>query len=64
MSKYITVVGETGNEQGHVAEVSAANDAAAIRKAKRAVAAYRGDGWWIVRDDSGREVARGGRVAL
>ena len=58
---YQTTVGETGNECGHVTNSSHVSDAAAVRKAKRLCAPYRGDGWWRVECD-GATVARGGRA--
>lgn len=61
MNKYAIIIGETGNERGHVYSSAYADDAAAIRAAKRLCAAYRGDGWWRVECD-GETVARGGRA--
>lgn len=58
--KYQIVVGETGNDFGHITDSSHVSDAAAIRKAKRMCAEYNGDGWWIVRDMTGGE-AKGGK---
>jgi hypothetical protein len=58
--KYQIIVGETGNECGHVTSSSHVSDAAAVRKAKRLCAEYDGDGWWRVECD-GALVARGGR---
>jgi hypothetical protein len=64
---YTIIVGETGNEIGHPRQITIAAaadfcDAAAVRAAKREVAAYRGDGWWmLVRDADGATVAKGGR---
>ena len=60
MKSYTIIVGETGNERGHVTDSIHASDAAAVRKAKRLCAAYRGDGWWRV-EYIGSTVARGGR---
>jgi hypothetical protein len=57
---YSIIVGETGNECGHVTISSHVSDAAAVRKAKKSCAAYRGDGWWRV-ECAGATVARGGR---
>ncbi len=57
---YQIIIGETGNECGHVTSSRHASDAAAVRKAKRLCAAYRGDGWWRV-ECAGATVARGGR---
>jgi hypothetical protein len=57
---YQIIVGETGNEVGHVTSSSHVSDAAAVRKAKELCAAYRGDGWWRV-ECAGATVARGGR---
>jgi len=57
---YQIIVGETGNERGHVTHSSHFSDAAAVRKARRLCAAYRGDGWWRV-ECAGAMVARGGR---
>ena len=57
---YQIIVGETGNECGHVHTSAYASDAAAVREAKRLCEAYRGDGWWRV-ECEGATVARGGR---
>lgn len=57
---YQIIVGETGNECGHVHTSEHVSDAAAVRKAKRLCAAYNGDGWWRV-ECAGETVARGGR---
>lgn len=59
---YQIIVGETGNERGHVTDSSHFSDAAAVRKARRLCAAYRGDGWWRV-ECAGATVARGGRAS-
>jgi hypothetical protein len=65
-AEYTIIVGETGNEVGHprLIEISAphqaAADDAAASAAKRHCAAYKGDGWWIVKRD-GETVAKGGR---
>ena len=66
MSKqsYKITVGEVGNEIGHTQTSEHVSDDAAIRKARRECAPYDGDGWWIVEDESGRPVARGGRRNL
>ena len=58
---YKITVGERGNICGHAQTSEHASDAAAVRKAKRLCAAYRGDGWWIV-ECAGATVARGGRA--
>jgi len=63
MNMYTILIGETGNEQGHMVPNRATTDAGAIRAAKRACAAYSGDGWWIVSCD-GHTVARGGRDTI
>ena len=57
---YRIIVGESGNEQGHVRVGQFADDAAAIRAAKRDAKCYGGDGWWRV-ECAGATVARGGR---
>ena len=57
---YQIIVGETGNEFGHVTSSSHVSDAAAVRKAERLCAEYHGDGWWRV-ECAGATVARGGR---
>ncbi len=57
---YQIIVGETGNECGHVASSRHVSDAAAVRKAKRLCATYKGDGWWRV-ECAGATVARCGR---
>lgn len=57
---YRIIVGETGNECGHVTVSEHVSDAAAIRKAKRMCRAYDGDGWWrVVRDC--QTIGKGGR---
>jgi hypothetical protein len=58
---YQIIVGETGNESGHVTSSSHVSDAAAVRKAKELCAAYKGDGWWRV-ECAGATLARGGRI--
>ena len=58
---YQIIIGETGNEYGHVTSSRYASDAAAIRAAKRRCAEYHGDGWWRV-ECEGATVARGGRA--
>ena len=58
---YQIIIGETGNECGHVTSSSHVSDAAAVRRAKELCAAYRGDGWWRV-ECYGATVARGGRA--
>lgn len=50
---YEIVVGETGNEIGHVAKSLHVSMEAAVRKAKKLCSAYDGDGWWLVRGDCG-----------
>ena len=57
---YRIIVGEVGNECGHVTVSDHVSDAAAIRAAKRAAKCYGGDGWWRV-ECAGATVARGGR---
>lgn len=59
---YQIIVGETGNERGHIHRSAHVSDAAAIRAAKRLCAPYSGDGWWLVECD-GSTVARGGRAS-
>jgi hypothetical protein len=61
--KYKIIIGEAGAEIGHTEACRARSDAGAIRAARRRVAEYEGDGWWIVRGD-GIEIARGGRQSL
>ena len=61
---YSITVGETGNEQGHTTTHRCMSDDHAIRAARRMVAPYRHDGWWIVRDEDGRDVASGGRKSM
>lgn len=58
---YRIIIGETGNELGHVTNSSHVSDAAAVRKAKLLCATYKGDGWWRV-ECEGATVARGGRA--
>jgi len=58
---YRIIVGETGNELGHVTISRHVSDRAAIRAAKRRCAKYHGDGWWRV-ESEGATVARGGRA--
>ena len=62
--RYKITTGETGNEVGHEAWHHVTSDTGAIRAALRAVRAYGRDGWWIVADRAGREVARGGRFRM
>ena len=57
---YQIIIGETGNECGHVIGSRHISDAAAVRKARRLCAEYHGDGWWRV-ECAGATVARGGR---
>jgi len=45
---YRLVVGEVGNEQGHIVPCKAQTEAGVMRAAKRAVAGYRGDGWCMI----------------
>lgn len=59
--QYIIIVGETGNEIGHPKTRELADDDAAIAYARRAVSPYGQDGWYIVKDDRGQTVAKGGR---
>lgn len=61
MKRYTIIVGETGNECGHIYTSAYADDAAAIRAAKRLCADYDDDGWWRV-ECAGATVARGGRA--
>ena len=59
---YVVTVGEAGSERGYHAVEEHRGDSAALRAARRRVCAtYGRDGWWIVRDDYGREIGRGGR---
>lgn len=62
MKRYTIIVGETGNEIGHICSSQTCSDAAAVRKAKRLCATYKGDGWWRV-ECEGATVARGGRAS-
>lgn len=57
------IVGETGNEIGHV-ETCHVTDAGIRRAMRRRVAAYDGDGWAIARDAAGREIDRIGRFGF
>ena len=57
---YRIIVGEVGNEVGHVTVSEHVSDAAAITKAKRMCRAYDGDGWWRVERD-GQTIDKGGR---
>lgn len=61
MYEYEIIIGETGNEVGHTSKQRHDDDRRAVLAAKRAARAYKGDGWWIVRDDCGI-VARGGKA--
>lgn len=45
MNEYTITIGEAGNEIGHATTGQYANDADAIKAAKKAVKAYNGDGW-------------------
>lgn len=45
MYMYRIIVGEKGNEQGHIIETSAATDDEALRALAAELAAYGGDGW-------------------
>jgi hypothetical protein len=62
--RYIITVGEAGNEIGHDSSGDYMSDEHARAAALRKVRDYRGDGWWAVRDDVGREIGRGGRRSL
>jgi hypothetical protein len=42
---YRVIVGEVGNEQGHIMPCNATTDAGARRVLARELAAYNGDGW-------------------
>jgi hypothetical protein len=57
---YQIIIGETGNECGHVTISRHVSYAAAVRKAKELCAEYHGDGWWRV-ECAGATVASGGR---
>jgi len=57
---YRIIVGETGNECGHVTVSDHVSDGAAIAKAKRLCREYDGDGWWSV-ERNGQLVELGGR---
>ena len=59
-TSYSIIIGEVGNEVGHVITISCVSDAAAIAKAKKECRAYNGDGWWRVERD-GQTVDKGGR---
>jgi len=56
---FAAIVGETGNEHGHVLHVGHDGDEA-MRVAIVECDRYNGDGWWLVRD-CGQDWARGGR---
>lgn len=43
--QYRLIVGETGNEQGHIVPTAAKSDRGAAIALGRALAAYDGDGW-------------------
>lgn len=57
---YHIIVGEVGNECGHVEVSDHVSDRAAITKARRLCREYDGDGWWRV-ECGGQTVDRGGR---
>jgi hypothetical protein len=63
-TNYIITVGEVGSEIGHELPSEHVNDEAAIRKARREVAPYHGDGWWLVTTDNGLHIASGGRRTI
>ncbi len=63
-TKYTVTVGEVGNEIGHESTHNCATDEGAIRAARRECRPYKGDGWWYVRDEDGREIGSGGRRTL
>lgn len=57
-STYTITVGEVGNEIGHQTTGQYLSGDHAIRAAKRAVACYKGDGWYTVTNDRGEVIAR------
>jgi hypothetical protein len=57
---YKIIVGEVGNEVGHVTVSDHVSDKAATAKARRLCREYDGDGWWRV-ECGGQTVATGGR---
>lgn len=61
MYAYQIIIGETGNEVGHISTQMHPDDRAAIMAAECAAKAYNGDGWWIVKDE-GHIIARGGKA--
>jgi hypothetical protein len=52
----MVTVGEVGNGIGHTSAHYCETDAGAIRAARRKAAPYKGDGWWLVQDETGRLV--------
>ncbi len=44
-SRYRLVVGESGNEQGHIIYTFAGSEQGARRALRREIAKYKGDGW-------------------
>lgn len=49
-AQYRLIVGETGNEQGHVIALNVLTLDGAYRALKREVAKYKGDGWGRIED--------------
>lgn len=64
LTQYTITVGEVGNEMGHPSAKWLMDDDEARADALRDVADYNGDGWWMVEDDRGQEIARGGRFSM
>jgi hypothetical protein len=53
-TRYRIVVGEVGNEQGHIVTTNAKTEMGAKRVLARELAEYDGDGWgWIEARDDG-----------
>ena len=48
MNEYTIIVGEVGNEIGHVTTAEYATDADAVKAAKKAAKKYNGDGWYKI----------------
>lgn len=51
MATYRIIVGETGNEVGHIIDTTATSIVSARRILVRELAKYRGDGWGYIEAD-------------
>jgi hypothetical protein len=60
METYEIIIGETGNERGHLVRERHISDDQAIRRARHKAGKYKGDGWWRV-VCAGTIIAHGGR---